>query len=254
MQQIQFPGVDTSGDLYLSDAGTGGTATSGFVSSFGPTGQSGNQPYASRISNLPNPEGIAFDSKGDVYIAVEGGIDIYPPHPTASTKPLREITGTLANSSAPYGLAIDSKDRLYVALSDEVEVFAAGASGSAAPIQEFDEPSDGLAMIDSCLGIAVDSSANIYCANFNNSTITEYAAGSNGTMVVPTLVAADSTMTSLDEPFGIFIDSANTIYVSNYGNSSVSVFTKTTLAAGIASRRISGAATNLHSPYGIFVR
>jgi DNA-binding beta-propeller fold protein YncE len=254
LQQLQFPGVDPSGTLYLSNSGTGDTATSGFVSAF-PAADLAADPRAQKpLSRLASPEGIAFDSSGDVYVGTEGAIDVYPPHPTASTAPLRSITGTLAGSSGVYGLAIDAQNRLYVALSNQVEVFAAGASGNAAPIQEFDEPSDSGAGIASCLGIAVDASANIYCANFNNSTITKYKAGSTGTNVRPMLTAMDpSGGTSIDEPFGIFID-GNMIYVSNYGNDSISVFTSATLATGTASRTISGASTGLHSPYGIFVR
>jgi hypothetical protein len=255
MQQIQFPGVDSAGNLFLSDAGSASNATSGFVAIFGPTGQSGNQPPASSIANLANPEGIAFDSGGNVYVAVAGEILVYPPNPTATSAPIRTLRGDITSGEDIYGLAIDTSNRLYVAESDEVEVYAAGASGSAAPIQEFDLPSDPASGLDSCLSVAVDSSADIYCANFNNSTITEYAAGSTGTSVTPMLAASDLSKTSIDEPFGIFIDNSNSVYVANYGNSSVAVFaTNGALAAGTATRLISGTTTGLNFPYGIFVR
>jgi hypothetical protein len=255
MQQIQFPGVDTAGNLYLSDAGAASSATSGFVAIFGPLGQSGNEPPSGSRTNLSNPEGIAFDSTGNVYVALAGEILVYPPNATSTTAPIRTLRGDLTDGNDIYGLAVDSSDRLYVAESVEVEVYAAGASGTAAPVQEFDLKTDPAAGLDSCLGIAVDSSANIYCANFNNSTITEYAAGSTGVAVVPLITASDPAKTSIDEPFGIFIDASNTIYVANYGNSSVAVFSGTTaLAGGTATRLISGAMTGLNFPYGIFVR
>ena len=45
------------------------------------------------------------------------------------------------------------------------------------------------------------------------------------------------------------------LYVANYGNSSVAVFaTNGALAAGTATRLISGTTTGLNFPYGIFVR
>jgi len=254
MQQIQFPGVDSAGNLYLSDAGTASSATSGFVAYFGATGQSGNQPSSFAFAGLANPEGIAFDSSGNVYVAESQQIAVYAPGSTSASAPIRTLASDIAAGTQPFGIALDASNRLYVALGDQVEVFAAGASGNDTPIQEFDETNDMLAGLDSCLGIAVDTSDNIYCANFNNSTITEYAAGSTGTTVTPTVTAMDATKTSIDEPFGIFIDASNTIYIANYGNSSVAEFTTTGLAAGTATRTISGTATGLNFPYGIFVR
>jgi sugar lactone lactonase YvrE len=254
MQQIQFPGVDSAGNLYLSDSGSDSNAGSGFVAYFSATGQSGNQPSSFELSRLANPEGIAFDSGGNVYVAAAGEILVYPPDPTASSAPIRTLVGDFTFGEDIYGIAVDASNRLYVALSNEIEVYAAGAGGSAVPIQEFDLQSDTNAGLDSCLGIAVDSSSNIYCANFNNSTITEYAAGSTGTSVTPMVTATDATLTSIDEPFGIFVDGSGNVYVANYGNSSISVFASGSLGAGTATRRITGAATGLNFPYGLYVR
>jgi hypothetical protein len=132
--QVQFPAVDTAGDLFISDQGASGGSTAGFVSEFLPTKLSGNQFPTSTISGLDNPEGIAFDSSGDMYVATELAINVYPP---GSTSPMRTITGPY---ESPYGIFVDAKNNLYVALSNEVAVYAPGASGAATPTQEFDTP------------------------------------------------------------------------------------------------------------------
>ncbi len=247
--QVQFPAVDTSGDLFVSDQGASGGSTAGFVSEFLPTKLSGNQYPTSTISGLDNPEGIAFDSSGDMYVATELAINVYPP---GSTSPMRTITGEF---SSPYGLFVDAKNNIYVTASDIVEVFAPGATGAATPTQEFDTPDDMLDGLNSCLSIAADSTGKIYCANFNTSTIVIYPAGATGATAVPTTTITDPTLGAVDEPFGIFIDANDILYVANYGNSTVA-YTSTSNALTFAASAsvIKGSATFLNYPYGIYVR
>jgi hypothetical protein len=247
--QVQFPAVDTAGDLFISDQGASGGSTAGFVSEFLPTKLSGNQFPTSTISGLDNPEGIAFDSSGDMYVATELAINVYPP---GSTSPMRTITGPY---ESPYGIFVDAKNNLYVALSNEVAVYAPGASGAATPTQEFDTPTDMTDGLNSCLSVAADSSGDIFCANFNTSTIVEYTAGASGTTAVPIVTGTDPTLATIDEPFGIFIDSNNILYVANYGNSTVAYAPTTDLATFAATATvIKGSATFLNSPYGIYAR
>ncbi len=247
--QVQFPAVDTAGDVFISDQGASGGSTAGFVSEFSPTKLSGNQYPIRSITGLDNPEGIAFDSSGDMYVATELAINVYPP---GSSTPMRTITGEF---SSPYGLFADAKNNIYVTASDIVEVFAAGATGAATPTQEFDTPDDMLDGLNSCLSIAADSTGKIYCANFNTSTIAVYAAGATGTTAVPTTTITDPTLGAVDEPFGIFIDSSDILYVANYGNSTVA-YTSTSNALTFAASAsvIKGSATSLNFPYGIYVR
>jgi hypothetical protein len=247
LRQVQFPAVDTAGNLYVSDQGTGGTATSGFVNVFAPTKQSGNQPPIETFGGLYNPEGIAFDSSGDVYVMTTSTINIYPP---GMTKMMAQITGLFED----YGIFIDAKNNLYVAESDAVAVYAPGATGNATPVQEFDTPNDPASGISSCLSIAADSTGRIYCANFQNNTIARWPAGANGMTAVAT-PATDPTLTAIDEPYGIFIDSNDIIYIANYGNNSIAYASTTGFAAFAATATvITGSNTGLNFPYGIYAR
>ncbi|HEV3092291.1 MAG TPA: hypothetical protein VGX91_12700, partial [Candidatus Cybelea sp.] len=90
----------------------------------------------------------------------------------------------------------------------------------------------------------LDSSANIYVANYRDSTVTVYAAGTTGNVApIRTLGGAK---TELNVPVGVAVDSRARIYVSNYD-------ALTVYAAGASGdaepiRTLSGAKTELSPP------
>ncbi len=262
--QPYFDAVDSSGTLYVSNAGNPGTQTAGYVTEYAATDQSGNVAPTRTITGLHNPEGLAIDSSGNLYVAVVDAIDVFAPDASGPATPIRVIGGattTLQNlflGGQPAGVALDSTGDEYVAMGPVVLEFGPAATGNVAPINTFGGttpgsnpattgPPYGSATLASCLGIAVDASNDLYCANFNNSSFAVFLS--------PTLPGVTVESTGADMPMGIFVDASGEVFAANYKNSSVQVFpSMAVFLTGIATATISGAATNLNYPYGVTAR
>jgi hypothetical protein len=94
-------------------------------------------------TTILSPSAIAFDSRGDLFVANEGrqgvgaSITVYAPEARGNVAPARTITGALTGFSDPVAVAVDSSGATYVidAAVRDVLVFAPGASGNQAPLR-----------------------------------------------------------------------------------------------------------------------
>ena len=121
---------------------------------------------------------------------------------------------------SPKGIAEHAGGDIYVADSVAVSVFvfSAGSNGNVSPAATI---SGGKTGLDEPLGIALDSSLNIYVAN-SSSTVTVYSDGSSGNVSPTATIGGDKT--GLDGPIGVTLDSGNKIYVVDETSSSVTIY------------------------------
>jgi sugar lactone lactonase YvrE len=133
-----------------------------------------------------------------------------------------------------------------------VTSYPIGAAGNAAP-------TFGQTGLCTPFGIAVDSTNNVYITNVGTndgySSVTEYAAGSNGD--TPPLNTIVGPHTGLDRPTGVAV-SGGKIYVTNYGSYHGDVDSVTIYAAGVNGdtapiATISGSNTRLSAPARVAV-
>ena len=250
----QFIAVDASGNIWVTDQGVG-SATSGSVFEFAPNA-TGNVAPISSITGLNTPEGIFVDTSGDIYVATVNAISEYAPGTSGANPTPMNFIGAAANAktnntalAGPYGLRVDSAGDIYVAQEEAIYVFKAGSTGNVAPTQVIEGQA---ALFASDLDVALDSSGNIYCTNFDGlagtSTLNEYAPTATGN----TAPTGTSTTVDFNEPIGLAFDTAGNLYVANYGNSSIDVLAGGTSGAATATV-ISGVSTGLLSPFGIAV-
>jgi IPT/TIG domain/Listeria-Bacteroides repeat domain (List_Bact_rpt) len=195
------------------------------------------------VTYLSNPElqfpaAVAFDAKGDLYIAsvLDDAVTVVPAasgvlfgKAVTADDPVTLISSGLDD---PLGLAFDSAGNLFIsnAVNNTVSVLPV-ASGT---VFGQSVTADTLSTVVSTgqdttpFGIAFDRAGNLYIESNSADTVSVLPA-SSGTLfgrAVTTDTLTTLISTGLDEPTGIAVDSAGNLYISN-GNPdspSVSVF------------------------------
>jgi hypothetical protein len=257
------------------------------VAGNGAPGNLGDGGAATRAALSP-PAGVAVDSGGNIYIAVESGIRMV----TGSTGIITTVAGseydylgysgdggaaTSARLSSPQSVAVDSAGNIYIAdsynnrirkvtASTGIITTVAGGSfigysgdGGAATSAALSEPN----------GVALDSADNIYIADLGNNRIRKVDAS---TGIIST-VAGDgaegysgdggaATNAMLYGPWAVAIDSAGNIYIADLGNSCIRKVTASTgVITTIAGNGIQGysgdgggaTSATLNGPAGVAV-
>lgn len=225
-----------------------------------------------------NPNGIAVDKSGNVYVADTNNLRIRKITGGGVVTTLAgdgpgsaDGTGDSAEFEAPIGIAVDVLGNVYVSdytactirmiTSGGVVTTLAGSPGS----KGSSDGTGSAARFNGPIGVAVDSSGNVYVADANNYTIRKIAPGG----VVTTLAGsagsaafADGTGSAarFDNPCGIAVDSTGNIYVSDAEDGTIRKITSggvvTTLAGSpgaLGSADGTGSAARFNGPYGASV-
>jgi trimeric autotransporter adhesin len=244
---------DSSGALYLSDAGAGRVykvTPAGIVTTFAgggslpPGAQSDGGPATSAA--LISPRGLMFDSKGNLDIAEvfcscirrvtpEGIIS------TVYTLPLPPLGGEIPNIE---GLAIDSQDNLYFTewFGHTVQRVASDGSGAiviagtGSPGFSGDGGPATAAQLDGPSGVTLDSSGNIYIADTTNNRIRKVATDGTISTVAGSGIEGTATFggsvdnygfsgdggpalsAQLCEPAEVLFDPSGNLLTADYGN------------------------------------
>lgn len=237
--------VDTGGTLYVADYGAhtirkvsaGGTVTT-LAGSGAAAGSADGTGAAARFYF---PSGVTVDGLGNVYVADTANDTIRKISAAAVVTTLAGLagrsssvdgTGSLARFEDPYALVADTGGNVYVAdATDHTirKITPAGVvttlAGSAGNFGSADG-SGSSARFRGPLGLAVDSSGNLYVADTGNSTIRKISATGD----VTTLAGVAGSHGSSDgagsaarfsAPNGIAVDTAGDLYVADTANNTV---------------------------------
>jgi hypothetical protein len=216
-------------------------------------------------TGLSQPTGIALDSSSNIYVTDEGAtsVFVYPPV-GLSTGPLNEaptatISGSNTGLSFPEGITLDSSDNIYVA-DEDGSVFVYPPLGSStgslneAPTATISGTNTGL---HSPIGVALDSSKNIYVADNSGPDVFVYPAlgSSTGTLNEAPTATIGGSNTQLEDPQGIALDSTNNIYVTDFSTTSVHIYPPVGSSTGTLNEApkatIVGPNTGLSNPTGV---
>ncbi|MGH3633429.1 MAG: serine/threonine-protein kinase PknD [Mycobacterium sp.] len=153
------------------------------------------------FTGLNNPDGVAVDSTGNVYVTDALNNRVVKLVAGSSTQQVLPFAGL----HDPGGVAVDSTGNIYVADGDSnsnyrvVKLVAGSSTQQALPFAGLNGPQ----------GVAVDSSGNIYVADADwvNSQVVELVAGSSTQQMLP--------FTGLNGTSGVAVDSAGNVYVAD---------------------------------------
>jgi Putative Ig domain len=157
-------------------------------------------------TGLDQPQGIAFDSVGNLYVANYGGtITEYAPDANGDAAPIRTIGGAHTGLLSPTALALDSFGNLFVAngLGNDVLEFAPGAQDDASPTAT-------ITGISNPVAIAFDPQGRLWVSSVDTIEAIEIVNGP-----VNAYATLGGAHTGLDGVKGFAFDADGWLHVSN---------------------------------------
>jgi hypothetical protein len=198
--------VTTSGKSIFVVNGFGDSITSYPVAGNGNIAPSININGANPL--LFMPRGIAFDSKGNIYVVNEtgglsgnGSVTIYAAGSNGNATPISVISGPDTGLGTPLGVALDAADNIYVA--NEIIDGVGGGSITIYPARSNGDTTPSATITNTVFpgmfnpsGIAVDhTSGNIFVVSGGSGAadVVEYAAGSSGEATPIAIISGSNT-------------------------------------------------------------
>jgi uncharacterized protein (TIGR03437 family) len=261
--------VDSAGNLYIADSlncRIRKVASGGSISTFAGNGTlsySGDGSAASQ-AQLNSPQGVAADAAGNLYLAdtLNNVVRKVSPNGTISNFAGNGGAGSSGDGSAatsaqlhgPQGLAVDASGNLFIADTMNAKVRKVSANGVITTVAGSGTPGYGgdggaaaSAQLNLPMGVAVDSSGNLYIADFGNSRVRKVSA--SGAII--STVAGNGTAgysgdggpavkAQLTGPQGVAVDAAGNLYIADTENNLIREVTLDGLIATAAGNGIAG--------------
>jgi len=251
--------VDASGNVYVADASNNRvrivTRRTGIIATYAGTGVmgSGGDGMAATSAQLNNPQGVAVDASGNVFIADTNNYKVRLVTKATGTITTYAGTGTAGMSSdgmpatstsLPYNtraLAVDSSGNLYIADSMYYKVrmvtrstgimttFAGtGTSGSSSD--------GGLASMASLMSpnaLAVDASDNVYIAENSRVRVVARSSATITTIAGTGMYGGSgdggaATSAMFSSVYGLAADSSGNVYVADQVNRNIRMVSRST--------------------------
>jgi uncharacterized protein (TIGR03437 family) len=256
LAQLKSPAgvaTDSSGHIYIADTGNSRVRRidpGGNIFTFAGNGNASyfGDGLSARVASVNQPEGVAADSAGAVYIAdtLDNTVRKVNSDGTITTvagygTPAFSGDGGPATKAAldhPRGVALDSKGNLYIADTGNNRVRKVDLQGNISTV------ASGLS---APWGVAVDRAGVLYIADTGHNQVLRgntIIAGSGACCY-----SGDSgfaTAARLNAPAGIAVDGASNVYVADSGNSAVRVLRP--VSASMSLSAIVNAASNRPGP------
>jgi sugar lactone lactonase YvrE len=232
---------DAAGNLYVADLGNVRIAKivpGGNLSTIGGSGSFGAMTAGpATASPFINPQALALDSAGNVYVADSGSrrvgkinslgqLSFYAGNGASGT--VVPGTATATPVPVPISLAVDGSDNLFIANSIPSNIYKvtpAGQlsifAGTGSPGTNIPGPAANSPMSPNML--AADAAGNVYATDTSRCTIMKITAGGllsiiagNSTCISGNPTPGPATGTSINHPDALDVDSAGNVYFSEW--------------------------------------
>jgi sugar lactone lactonase YvrE len=281
---FQYPqgvAVDASGNVYVADRynylirkiTSGGDVTT----LAGQVGVTGSINGTGTAASFNNPQGVAVDGSGNVYVADQGnnlirkitsGGDVTTLAGQAGVTGSTDGAGTVASFNYPIGVAVDASGNVYVGdegnnlirkITSGGNVTTLAGSGSVGSTNGIGTA----AKFYHPYGVAVDALGNVYVADQGNDLIRKITSGGLVTTLAGTGSGGASngtgTAASFFWPQGVAVDPSGNVYVADSSNNLIRKITSggvvTTLAGSGTADYVDGIgiAASFNNPTGVAV-
>ena len=245
--------LDASGNVYVTDNNNHTIrkiTPAGVVTTLaGRAGSRGSTDATGNAARFDNPNGVATDASGNVYVAdylnhtirkiTSAGV-VTTLAGTAGSSGSTDATGSAARFNGPGGVALDASGNVYVTDNNNhtirkitpagVVTTLAGRAGSRGST----DATGNAARFDNPNGVATDASGNVYVADYNNHTIRKITSAG----VVTTLAGTAGSSGSTDatgsaarfyRPTGVATDASGNVYVADLSNHTIRKITLNTI-------------------------
>ena len=233
--------ADTSGNLYVAEAGNHDirkVSPVGVVTTLAGSGSSGWADGTGTAASFNRPWGMAVDASGNVFVADShnnmirkvtsaGVVTTFAGSGTAGSA---EGTGTAASFNNPDGVAVDASGNVYVGDLNNNKIRKISPTGvvttlAGSGVVGATDGTGTAASFDSPVGVALDTSGNVYVADDYNYRIRKISPAG----VVTTLAGSGSygsadglgTAASFNYPDGVVVDASDNVYVTDWGNNNI---------------------------------
>ncbi|MGV0038646.1 serine/threonine-protein kinase PknD [Mycobacterium colombiense] len=201
---LPFNGIDfrlSPGGVALNKAGDVFVTNQGMYGRVVELPAGASTPTVLPFTGLYQPQGLAVDSAGAVYVA-DFNNRVVKLAAGSNNQAVLPFTGL----SYPEGVAVDPQGGVYVADRGNSRVVKLAPGSSAQTVLPF-------ADLKNPDGVAVDTAGNVYVADTDNNRVLELPAGATAQTVLP--------FTGVSVPWGIAVDSSGSVYVTEHDTSRV---------------------------------
>jgi serine/threonine protein kinase, bacterial len=185
--------LDKAGDVYVTSEGMYGRVVE--------LPPASSTPTVLPFSGLYQPQGLAVDSAGTVYVA-DFNNRVVKLTAGSNNQAVLGFTGL----NYPEGVAVDGQGSVYVADRGNNRVLKLAAGSNTQTVLPF----TGLKNPD---GVVVDPAGNVYVTDTDNDRVLMLPAGSSAQTVLP--------FTGVSVPWGIAVDNAGDVFVTEHDSNQV---------------------------------
>ncbi len=251
-----------------------------FTTLAGLAGSQGTNDGTGSAARFTDPQGVAVDRTGNVYVADEFGQTIRKVTPAGVVTTLAGVahspgtndgTGSAARFAFPQGMAVDGAGNVFVAEwgADKIRKITPGGTVTTIARPPVSPASNAgpknAARYNRPMGAAADSAGNVYLGDVWHHTIGKVTPSGTATTLAGLAGEVGSTDGTGDAarfnmPSSVAVDSAGTLYVADSHNHTIRKVTPTgvvTTLAGLAGNSGtndgSGSAARFNFPTGVAV-